>query len=125
MDIVTAAHLVRLHVLYQQLEMKSSVLADLNKIYSYCELSELEESENVVGRIMKYKTKIEAVRKRNSSTKADNADDITLILVPVATVQSAKPHLPKLVQPVFKGDVTQCISLWDPHKSTVHKNSPL
>lgn len=47
--------------------MKSSVLADLNKeIYSYCELSELEgeieESEIVVGKIMEWNTKIEAVR---------------------------------------------------------------
>lgn len=39
-----------------------------------------------------------------------HTNDVTPVLTPIAAVQAAKPHLPKLVLSVFKGDVTHWTS---------------
>ena len=126
----TANDITRFNVLYRQLEMKSSVLADLDKeIYSYCKLTELEgeikESETVVGRIMEYKMKIEAVVNQSNLTEILCSEESPHVHSSDAAVQAAKPRLPKLVFPVFYGDVTQWTSFWDSYKSAVHENVQL
>ena len=42
-----------------------------------------------------------------------------------AVASGAKPRLPKLVLPVFRGDVTRWITFWDSYKSAIHTNSQL
>jgi len=69
---------------------------------------ELHELETVTVKIIGYKAKIDSVKRskmnKSSHTFATRHDSLSM---------GAKPHLPKLTLPTFKGDVTQWMSFWD------------
>ena len=97
----------RIDVIHRQLGVKSSTLAELDKeASSLCNLediaTEVEESETMVANIMACRGKIESVKFRNSH-------EVSSSIIPMDNVVSAsgaQAHLPKLVLPTFKGDIT-------------------
>ena len=124
-EMLTEEHYIRLSVIDRQLEAKSSVLADLDKeVLSCCDAGEIEgeidESETVTAKIIGYKAKIDSVKinktSESSHTPATGSELPSL---------GAKPRLPKLSLPTFRGDVTRWVSFWDSYKSAIHSNSQL
>ena len=123
---LTQEQYTRINVIHRQLEVKSSVLAELNKeALSLCDIgdiaTEVEEAGNIVALIMEYKGKIESI-------KCCNSPEVTSTLpasdgAPLAG--GAQARLPKLVLATFKGDVTQWTSFWDLFKSAVNDNRQL
>jgi len=123
---LTQEQYTRINVIHRQLEVKSSVLAELNKeALSLCDIgdiaTEVEEAGNIVALIMEYKGKIELIKCHNSpevTSTLPTSDGAPL-------TGGAQTHLPKLVLPMFKGDVTQWMSFWDLIKSAIHDNGQL
>jgi len=124
-EMLNEEHYIRLNVIDRQLEAKSSVLADLDKeVLGCCDAGEIEgeidESETVTAKIMGYKAKIDSVKRTKTKEPSHT---------PIAGRESssmvAKPRLPKLTLPTFRGDVTRWVSFWDSYNSAIHSNSQL
>ena len=120
---------VRLNVIKQQLDVKLSLLNDMDKdILSRCELDtiadELEESEAITAKIITCKQKIdEIITVVTPVTSASPSPVAHASLPPLATV--AKPRLPRLQLPKFKGDGKNWPAFWDSFKSAVHENAEI
>ena len=82
-----------------------------------CEISEIEheveESETTTAKIIECKCKVDDSLKGSSATPP---------LIPSATETLARTHLPKLVLPKFKGDVTKWTGFWESFDSAVNQN---
>ena len=120
-------HYHKLEVMYQQLESKAKVLADLgNDIMKCCELGDIErevqDSDAIATKIIEYKARIESVKRPVQTTEivrpvvSDSSE-------PISTV--TRPRLPRLTLLTFKGDVTRWTSFWDSYNSAIHSNSQL
>ena len=97
-----------LKVIYKQLESKFCLLSKLDEeISSLCELDEIEheveESEVTTAKIIKCKCRIDD----NSSGGSGSSSHPPSPLVSEALPGNTQTHLPKLVLPKFKGDVTK------------------
>ena len=120
---------VSLNVIKQQLDVKMNLLNDMDKdILSRCELDtisdELEESEAITAKIITCKQKIdEIIPVVTPVTSASSSPMAHASLPPPATV--AKPRLPRLQLPKFKGDVKNWPAFWDSFKSAVHENAEI
>ena len=127
MEKLSDEHYHKLEVMYRQLELKAKVLADLdNEIMKCCELGDIErevqESDAIATKIIKYKARIESVKRPVKTTEIvwpvmfDSSE-------PISTV--TRPRLPRLTLLTFKGDVTRWTSFWDSYNSAIHSNSQL
>ena len=114
MEMLNNEHHHKLDVMYRQLESKAKLLGELdNDIMKCCDLGDIErevqESNAITTKIIEYKARIESVKRPvNTSEIVRPAPDSTEA---VSTV--AKPRLPRLTLPTFKGDVTRWTSFWD------------
>ena len=128
-ETMTSESVDRLNVLLQQLNNKMHVLQDIDReILTLCPMDEIEreieESETVVAKSLRYKLKIEeALRSHtdNSSVRMGSDDHVTPPALPLTT----KTRLPKLVLPKFHGDVTNWPPFWDVFKTAVHENNEI
>ena len=124
--------LTQIDVISRLLEEKRKTLNDINQqVLSLCNVEtieiEIEESEEIVEKIVKCRRNIEEATRRN------NENQSTLVSQPSTmngyglqpTHTQAKARLPKLPLPKFKGDVTDWTSFWDSFKSAVHSNVQL
>ena len=120
---------VRLNVIKQQLDVKLSLLNDMDKdILSRCELDaiadELEESEAITAKIITCKQKIDEFMPVVIPVTSTSPSPLAhASLPPPATV--VKPRLPRLQLPKFKGDVKNWPAFWDSFKSAVHENAEI
>ena len=84
---------------------------------SLCEISEIErkveESEITTAKIIECKRRVDDSLRGSSATPP---------LIPSATETLARTHLPKLVLPKFKGDVTKWTGFWELFDSAVNQN---
>ena len=123
----------RLNVLLQQLNNKMHVLQDINrKILTLCAVEEIEreieDSEAVDAKILKYKRKMEeALRSLASSSRSETVEtgELAAPLPTGGASQAGKTRLPKLVLPKFRGNVTDWTSFWDAFKAAIHENNEI
>ena len=125
----------RLDLISGLLENKLKTLNGLDdEVHSLCPLeditNEIEESENIVAQIIDFQRQIE------ESRKSVDSQVLSVVALPSAVqVQhdqhnttasnSAKPRLPKLSLPKFRGDVTKWQLFWDSFKSAIPENSDI
>jgi len=128
-ETLVSSQRVRLTVIKQQLDVKFSLLSDMDKeILSHCDIDsiprKLEESEAITANIITCKQKIDEVIPF-TAPGASVPPSLTapIMLPPPVTV--AKPRLPRLQLPKFKGDVKNWSSFWDSFKSAVHDNAEI
>ena len=115
----------RLNVIKQQLEGKLKLLNDMDKdILQHCEVdaieTEIEESENVIARIINCNQRIESIVSLTRSPPTS-----TSLSTSVLSTAPSKPRLPKLSLPKFKGDVKNWTPFWDSFQSAVHNNDEI
>ena len=123
----------RLNVLLQQLNNKMHVLQDINReILTLCAVEEIEreieDSEAVDAKILKYKRKMEeALRSLASSSRSETVEtgELAAPLPTGGASQAGKTRLPKLVLPKFRGNVTDWTSFWDAFKAAIHENNEI
>lgn len=123
----------RLNVLLQQLNNKMHVLQDINReILTLCAIEEIEreieDSEAVDAKILKYKRKMEeALRSLTPSSRIDTVETVEPVasLPTVGVSQTGKSRLPKLVLPKFRGNITDWTSFWDAFKAAIHENNDI
>ena len=113
----------RLSVIKQQLEGKLKLLHDMDRdILNRCEVdtieTEIDESELVIAKIISCNQQIDKAVASSPSSAA-----VPSRVTP--TVQQAKPRLPKLLLPKFKGDVKHWTAFWDSFQSAVHNNDDI
>ena len=113
----------RLSVIKQQLEGKLKLLNDMDRdILNRCEVdtieTEIDESELVIAKIISCNQQIDKAAASSPSSAA-----VPSRVTP--TVQPAKPRLPKLLLPKFKGDVKHWTAFWDSFQSAVHNNDDI
>ena len=93
---------------------------------SLCDIEEvkgeIEEAELTIARLIECKHRIEEVVNSNSSITAAVSDSASHSAVAAAVNTS---HLPKLILPKFRGDVTRWTTFWDSYKSAVHKRTEI
>ena len=124
-----SARKTRLSVIKQQLDVKLSLLNEMDKdILSRCEIDsiadELEESEAVTAKIITCKQRIDEIVP--TATPVTSASPSYLAPASLPTpVTVVKPRLPRLQLPKFKGDVKNWPAFWDSFKSAVHDNSEI
>ena len=121
---------IRLDVIYCLLENKLKTLSYIdNEIISLCEVEEItkeiEASEEIVARIIGCQRKI-----KESMPVVNNVHPSVYVqpeqhTAPTNVQNAAKPRLPKLSLPKFKGDVTKWNSFWDSFKSAIHQNDQI
>ena len=104
-----------------------------------CELTEIEceiqESENIVSKILETKQQIEEVHKEDqeetevnrSSNSSETRSDKSSVTDrrTSATSQQVKPKLPKLVLTKFRGDITTFSMFINSFESAIDKNPEL
>jgi len=98
------------------------VLADLDKeVLGCCDAGEIEgeidESETITAKIIGNKAKIHSVKRTKTNKSSITGHESPLMV--------AKPCLPKLTLPTFRGDITRWVSFWDSYESTIHSNFQL
>jgi len=118
----------RLNVIKQQLEGKLSTLDEMNKdILSRCEpsviVTEIEESDGIVTKVISCKLKIDELLAVSSSSIV--ATPPTSLVASTTASITSKPRLPKLTLPKFNGELTKWTTFWDSFKSAVDENSQL
>ena len=130
-DPLDSTQRIRLSVIKQQLDVKLNLLSDMDKeILTRCELdaivNELEESEAVTANIISCKQKIEEkLTVVTPVTSTPVSPMLHASLPPPSSIAVAKPRLPRLQLPRFKGDVKNWPAFWDSFKSAVHENTEL
>ncbi len=123
------AQRIRLSVIKQQLDVKLSLLSDIDKdILSRCDLDviaeELEDSEAVTAKIINCKQKVEGMLTVVTPVTSAPVSPISPVSLPTL-VAVARPRLPRLELPKFKGDVKNWSAFWDFLKSAVHENTEI
>lgn len=124
MENLNNEHHHKLDVMYRQLESKNKVLGELNndimKCWNLRDIKrEVQESNAITTNIIEYKARIESVKRPvNTSKIVRLAPDSTEAISTVA-----RPCLPQLTLPTFKGNVTRWTSFWDSYNSAIHSNS--
>ena len=97
------------------------------EILARCDLeaiaNELEESEAVTAKIINCKQRIEERLSIATPVTSAPATHMVHATLPAPTV--AKPRLPRLQLPRFRGDVKNWPAFWDSYKSAVHENADL
>ena len=130
-DPLDSTQRIRLSVIKQQLDVKLNLLSDMDKeILTRCELdaivNELEESDAVTANIISCKQKIEEkLTVVTPVTSTPVSPMLHASLPPPSSIAVAKPRLPRLQLPRFKGDVKNWPAFWDSFKSAVHENTEL
>ena len=112
----------RVNAIKQQLEGKLKTLEELNKeILASCDptviVTEIEESDAIVTKVISCKLKIDELIAVTSSASFTSSE--TTVASPVNPLTHSKPRLPKLTLPKFNGDVTKWTTFWDSFKSAI------
>ena len=118
----------RVNAIKQQLEGKLKTLEELNKeILASCDptviVTEIEESDAIVTKVISCKLKIDELIAVTSSASFTSSE--TTVASPVNPLTHSKPRLPKLTLPKFNGDVTKWTTFWDSFKSAIDENPQL
>ena len=93
--------------------------------------NEIEQSEDIVARIIDCQRQIEESRKTvDLQVPLVVASSFAAYVQPDqhnthTTSNSVKPRLSKLSLPKFRGDITRWQSFWDSFKSAIHENSDI
>ena len=137
---LTVAQVDRLNLVSLLLLEKQKTLSKIDQeVLELCELTEIEreiqESENIVSKILETKQQIEEVQKevqvetevnRTSNAPKTRSDRSCVTERRMfATLRQAKPKLPKLVLPKFRGDITTFSTFIDSFESAIDKNPEL
>ena len=137
---LTIAQVDRLNLISLLLPEKQKTLSKIDQeMLELCELTEIEceiqESENIISKILETKQQIEEVQKEvqvetevnrtsNASETRSDRSSVTerrMFAIP----QQVKPKLPKFVLPKFQGDITTFSSFIDSFESAIDKNPEL
>ena len=105
----------RLFVIYQQLDTKLKTLNDYDQqILTVCNVTDIEDSQRAIEKVMACKRKIDLKLKQKSSGSGDHHSEShsSTGQVPARTSQ-AKAKLPKLTLPKFRGEFTKWNTFWD------------
>ena len=137
---LTVAQVDRLNVISLLLLEKQKTLSKIDQeVLELCELTEIEceiqESENIVSKILETKQQIEEVQKEvqvetevnRTSNALETRSDRSSVNErrTFATPRQVKPKLPKLVLPKFRGDITTFSTFIDSFESAIDKNPEL
>ena len=130
----------RLNLISLLLLEKQKTLSKIDhEVLELCELTEIEremqESENIVSKILETKQQIEEVQKEvqvetevnRTSNALETRSDRSSVTErrTFATPRQIKPKLPKLVLPKFRGDITTFSMFIDSFESAIDKNPEL
>ena len=130
----------RLNLISLLLLIKQKTLSKIDQeVLEMCELTDIEheiqESENIVSKILETKQQIEEVQKEvqieTEVNRTSNASEIRSDRSSVterrtfATPRQIKPKLPKLVLPEFQGDITIFSTFIDSFETAIDKNPEL
>ena len=137
---LSVAQVDRLNLISLLLLEKQKTLSKIDQeVLELCELTEIEreiqESENIVSKILETKQQIEEVQKEvqvetevnrmsNASETRSDRSSVTERRM-FATQRQVKPKLPKLVLPKFRGDITTFSTFMDCFESAIDKNPEL
>jgi hypothetical protein len=134
----------RIEVISTLFENKLKTLNEIDQeILNVCELTtinnEIQESEEIVARIIDCQRRIKEMKQKqqemkqkqqspaiNVNTEVEaNAQTITSNSQPQVGQGYAKIRLPKLTMPRFKGELTKLNTFWDSFNASIHENDDI
>ena len=133
--LTTGEQVQLLEVISRLMVTKFKALGDIDQeilsLFSVNEIPlEIEESERYVERIITCQKKINDTPQQNNGT----TQSINPLAGLIQTLPGGKPQqpmnqfkakLPKLILPIFRGDVTTRTGFWESYKSAVHDNESI